>query len=85
MIRTQVQIEEGQIEWLRMKARDKGVSVSQMIRESIDHFKINEERLPTEKKARAMQAVGRFSSDCSDISQRHDDYLSEAYLKKAEK
>jgi hypothetical protein len=28
-----------------------------------------------------MEAVGRFSSGTSDVSERHDDYLVEAYAK----
>jgi len=79
MIRTQVQIEEDQITWLRRKARDKGVSVSQLIREGIDLYRYSEDRLPTEKKKKALAAVGRFSSGRSDISGRHDEYLANAY------
>ena len=79
MIRTQVQIGEDQITWLRRMARDKGVSVSQLIREGIDLYRQREDRLPLEKKKKALAAVGRFSSGRSDVSGRHDDYLAEAY------
>ena len=78
MIRTQIQIKEDQINWLRQKARDRGVSVSQLIREGIDLYRTREDRLPDEKKTRALSAVGRFSSGLSDISTRHDEYLAEA-------
>lgn len=60
-------------------ARDKGVSVSQLIREGIDLYRQSEDRLPFEKKKKAMAAVGRFSSGRSDISGRHDEYLADAY------
>jgi hypothetical protein len=79
MIRTQVQIEEDQITWLRSKARDRGVSVSQLIREGIDLYRLREDLLPIEKKKKALAAVGRFSSGRPDISGRHDDYLAKAY------
>ena len=79
MIRTQIQIEEDQITWLRRMAREKGVSVSQLIREGIDLYRHSEERLPLEKKKKALAAVGRFSSGRSDISGRHDEYLAKAY------
>ncbi len=82
MIRTQVQIKEDQINWLRSKARDKGVSVSQLIREGIDLYRSQEESLPKEKMRKALAAVGRFSSGLSDISARHDEYLSDAYSTK---
>jgi post-segregation antitoxin (ccd killing protein) len=79
MIRTQIQMEEDQIEWLRAEARARGVSVSQLIREGITLFRAREERFPEEKKKRALAAVGRFSSGASDVSERHDDYLVQAF------
>lgn len=79
MLRTQIQLEEEQMEWLRVKARARGVSVSQLIREGIKLYRIHEERLPDNRKRKALDAVGHFSSGTSDISVRHDDYLAEAY------
>ena len=79
MIRTQVQIGEDQIKWLRSKARDRGVSVSQLIREGIDLYRHREDRLPMEKKKKALAAVGQFSSGRADISIQHDEYLAKAY------
>jgi hypothetical protein len=78
LIRTQVQIEEDQIKWLRAKAMEKGVSVSQLIREGVALYRTQEEQIPDDKKKRALTAVGRFSSDASDVSVRHDDYLADA-------
>ena len=78
MVRTQIQIEEDQIEWLRAEARARNVSVSQLIREGVALFRAREERFPEDKKKRALSAVGRFSSNLSDVSERHDDYLAEA-------
>jgi post-segregation antitoxin (ccd killing protein) len=72
-------MEDDQIEWLRAEARARGVSVSQLIREGVALFRAKEERFPEEKKKRALAAVGRFSSDVSDASERHDDYLAEAF------
>jgi len=83
MIRTQIQIEDTQIEWLRAKAKARGVSVSQLIREGVALFRANEERFPEEKKRRALAAVGRFSSHISDVSERHDDYLAKAFMEEA--
>ena len=83
MIRTQIQMEEDQIKWLRAEARERGVSVSQLIREGVTLFRAREERFPEDKKKRALAAVGRFSSDASDVSERHDDYLAEAFSNEA--
>lgn len=79
LIRTQVQIEEEQIKWLRAKAHEKGISVSQLIREGIVLYRTLEEQIPDEKKMRALAAVGRFASGKSDVSLQHDDYLADAY------
>lgn len=80
MVRTQIQIEENQIKWLRTKASERGVSVSQLIREGVALFRAREERIPEEKKRRALTAVGRYSSKRSDVSERHDHYLAEAFV-----
>ena len=81
MIRTQIQIEEEQMEWLKSKAREKGVSLSQIIRDGLDLFREREQRVPEERKKRSLAAVGRFSSGKPDVSERHDDYLAEAFGK----
>jgi hypothetical protein len=81
MLRTQVQIEEDQMEWLRAKARGRGISVSQLIREGIKFYRTHEEQLPKNRKRKALEAVGRFSSGTSDVSVHHDDYLAETYVK----
>jgi hypothetical protein len=77
MLRTQIQLEEDQMEWLRAEARARGVSVSQLIREGLAFFRAYEERHPADKKKRALAAIGRFASDASDVSMRHDDYLAD--------
>ncbi len=81
MIRTQMQLAEDQIEWLRREARDRGVSVSKLVREGVILFRAYEERFPENKKKRALSALGHFSSNVSDISERHDEYLTEAFRK----
>ena len=83
MIRTQIQLEEDQIEWLRTEARARDVSVSQLIREGVTLFRAREERFPEKKKDRALAAVGRFSSGVPDVSERHDDYLATAFSKES--
>lgn len=83
MIRTQIQIEEDQIEWLRAESRSRGVSISHLIREGINLFRADQRRFPEGKKARALAAVGRFSSAMSDVSEQHDGYLSTSLAKEA--
>ena len=83
MLRTQIQIEKDQIEWLKAEARSRGISVSQLIREGIALFRTREERFPEDKKKRALAVVGCFSSGKSDVSEKHDDYLAGAFSKEA--
>ena len=79
MIRTQIQLNEDQIRWLRARARDRGVSMSQVIREGIDFLRNRDRQIPEDKKRRALAAIGRFTSGDADVSERHDDYLAEAF------
>jgi hypothetical protein len=79
MIRTQVQLKEDQITWLRKKSKDSGVSISQLIREGIDLYRSKEDLLPAEKRKKALSAIGRFSSGQKEISVQHDKYLVDAY------
>jgi len=78
MIRTQIQIDDKQVKWLKTTSQRKGVSMSQLIRESIDFYRAHEDR--SDSKKRALAAVGRFASGIADISERHDDYLSDSYV-----
>lgn len=41
---------------------------------------LNNEPLTDEIRRRAMEPVGFVQSDANDVSERHDDCLSEAYL-----
>lgn len=80
MIRTQVQLTEEQARRLRELAARRGVSVAQLIRESVEEL-IGHSAGPgvEERRRRAIAAAGRFRSGRGDVSARHDDYLVEAY------
>jgi len=80
MLRTQVQITQDQISWLREKAKERGVSVSQLIREGVEFYRRHEDRLPEDKKKKALAAVGRFASGESDIAEYHDGHLADAFM-----
>jgi hypothetical protein len=65
---------------LRRLARNRGVSVAALIRESVDRFL--QAASPVDDQAqrrRALAAVGRFHSGRSDLAAEHDSYLSETY------
>ena len=55
------------------------MSVSQLIREGVDFYRKYEDRLPEDKKKKALAAVGRYASGDSNISEKHDEYLAKAF------
>lgn len=65
MIRTQIQLHGEQIQWLKKYALEKGISMSQAIRDSIDSYRANMQRIRelNAKKQKALKAVGSFSAD----------------------
>lgn len=80
MIRTQIQFTEKQIEALRSLAASKGVSVAELVRQSVDQMMHTSGILSLEeKKQRALEIIGKYRSGQSDISTRHDDYLEDIY------
>jgi hypothetical protein len=64
MIRTQIQIQADQVKWLKRHALGRGVSMAQLVRDSIDFYRahIEKTRILVEKKKSALAAVGSFSS-----------------------
>ncbi len=75
MHRTQIQLTFEQLESLRSVARDKGISLSAVIRELLD----KELATRTASRERMIAAVGGFRSGRSDISVNHDEYLADAF------
>ena len=80
MVRTQIQLTEEQYSKLKELAHRKGISISEVIRRSVDNI-IASDTLPNrdEMRARARTVFGAFQDDKSDVSENHDIYLSEAY------
>ena len=65
MIRTQIQLHPEQVKWLKKYGLEKGISMSQVVRDSIDFYRLNIEKSRTlyPKKKKALKAVGVFSTD----------------------
>ena len=65
MIRTQIQVYEEQLRWLKRQALAHGVSMSQVIRDCVDHYRtsIEHTRNLRIQKEKALAAVGSFSSE----------------------
>ncbi|MCK6627221.1 MAG: ribbon-helix-helix domain-containing protein [Anaerolineae bacterium] len=80
MIRTQIQLTEEQSRTLKEMAQERGVSMAELIRQSIENFIRARNQLTREEKRRkALAIMGQFSSGVSDLSTNHDQYLAEAY------
>jgi hypothetical protein len=82
MVRTQIQLTDEQARRLKAAAAREGMSVSAVIRRSVDTDKalaVGGARDDAEIRRRAIEAIGCCNSGLGDLSERHDDYLDEAY------
>ena len=82
MVRTQIQLTEEQARRLKAVAGARGVSMAELIRQSVDSFVRTTGGIdPAERRKRAMAIAGRFRSGVADLGRNHDRYLDEAYKK----
>jgi len=84
MVRTQIQLTEQQAEEVKRIARARHVSSAEIIREALDNLirsGAGATVVAEDRRRRALNAVGKFSSGKRDISRKHDKYLSEAFRK----
>jgi hypothetical protein len=78
VIRTQIQLTDEQLRRLKGLAAERGVSVAELIREAVDrHLSVG--ITPTDRRERMIASIGRFHSRPTDVSERHDEYLADAY------
>ncbi|MGE5645069.1 MAG: ribbon-helix-helix domain-containing protein [Acidobacteriota bacterium] len=80
MTRTQIQLEEEQIQALRRLSAESGKSIADLVRRGVELL-LRAERSGGERERteRALRALGKFSSGKTDIGRHHDDYLDEVY------
>lgn len=82
MVRTQIQLTEEQAKTLKRMAHARHLSIAELIRQAVDGFiKTGGAMDSEERRQRAIAIVGRFGSGEKDISQKHDDYLVDAFKK----
>lgn len=82
MPRIQVQLAEQQLARLRRISAEKGQSVAELVRLGVELY-LNSQQKPDMRvlRERARLAAGTFSAGPPhDVSERHDDYLAEAFL-----
>ena len=82
MVRTQIQLTEEQVKALKRIALSRHLSIAELIRQAVDTvIRTNTMVDIEERRKRAIDIVGRFSSGKRDISRKHDTYLVEAFGK----
>ncbi len=80
MVRTQVRLTESQMASLRELAAQRELSTSELVRQGVDTvLRSSRGASDQERRRRAIAAAGRFRSGLGDLSERHDDYLGEAF------
>jgi hypothetical protein len=80
MVRTQIQLTNDQSRKLKELAAKEGVSVAELIRNSVDiMLKANAGMDDDEKRRRALAAAGRFHTGNADLAEAHDRYLEQAF------
>ena len=82
MVRTQIQLTEEQARAIKKMAASRHVSGAELIRRAIDvMIKSGPAADPEERRKRAIDIAGKFSSGKSDVSKKHDKYLTDAFGK----
>jgi predicted DNA-binding ribbon-helix-helix protein len=80
MVRTQIQLTEDQVKALKKIAVSRQLSVAELIRRAVDTMiKTSTAADPEDRRKRALESAGKFSSGRSDVSKKHDAYLSESF------
>lgn len=81
MVRTQIQLTEQQARRLRAQARDRGLSLAEIIRRYVEKGLSEQTADRAALYERASRVIGRFRDHrgARDISSKHDRYLDQAY------
>ena len=76
MVRTQIQLHEGQVAVLKKIAASQNSSMAEIIRQSIDYYvKSKHSDKTIQQRRRAMTVVGKFRSGVHNLSSDHDIYF----------
>ena len=82
MVRTQIQLTEEQARALKKMAASRHLSSAELIRRAVDiMIKSGPGADPEDRRKRALDIAGKFSSGKSDVSRKHDKYLADAFSK----
>jgi hypothetical protein len=82
MVRTQIQLTEAQAKFLHDLASREGVSIAELIRQSVDYFIQNQfQSNQYQLIENAKEAAGKYHAEVKDLAQNHDQYLVEDFEK----
>jgi len=83
MVRLQIQLEQAQHRHVKRRARDLGVSVSEVIRRSVDTMLESQAGSGDQRVARALAATGRYTDPKgrTTTATHHDAELADAFRK----
>jgi Arc/MetJ-type ribon-helix-helix transcriptional regulator len=82
MVRTQIQLPEEQVAWLKKMAAARHESMAEIIRQAVVFFaKAKQEGGEVQRRRRAMATAGCFRSGVKDLAVSHDSYLTEIFGK----
>lgn len=80
MVRTQIQLPEEQVKFLKNMSATRHESVAQIIRQAIDLLYKSTQGADNEQlRKQAMAAAGRFHSGAKDLASAHDSHLADIY------
>lgn len=79
MIRTQIQLEEGQYRKLKSLAAQRSQSIAQLVREGVDRILSESERRTRWEQLEEACGSCRDPKGRTDVSEEHDKYLADAY------
>jgi predicted DNA-binding protein len=80
VVRTQIQLTEEQATALKALAAERGASVAELVRESVDAFIRATKGLSWEERRRRALNLPSFRSGVTDLARRHDDYFVESIV-----
>lgn len=76
MIRRQIQLTKQQDDALREMAETRGVSIAEIVRQSVARYVVDHGAKNDDRLTRAMELIGKFSTGVRDLAANHDRYLS---------
>lgn len=79
MIRTQVYLTAEQHAALQRESRRLGISLTEQLRRLLDRYLLAKSADPALEREPYFSFVGIGDCGSSDVAERHDDYLAEAY------